>query len=176
MNYWQIFIILILSQSCTSELDDEENENLPSNFYLQAVRKPKYIPATDEQLKLVRAAKDSIKINYSYSFGECFGYCEHSAKLSSRGILINHFNWKENHSVTTYHSMSNSVYSTLINSIDFKSFLAFDKYLGCGDCADGGSKTIEITLNTEKKSISGTFGFRVKSVQHLLDFLRGLHS
>ncbi len=132
-----------------------------------------YDQAEKDQIQKVNECADLFQIEYGYSFGECFGFCERKIKFTSAGILTTHIRREGNLTICTYEPIEPKKYDSLINSFDFKEFKMFDDYLGCGDCADGGDEYLLISKNSEeKKRISGTYGFEVACVQELLDYFR----
>jgi hypothetical protein len=132
-----------------------------------------YNPAQKDQIQKVNECTYLFQIEYGYSFGECLGFCERKIKFTSAGVLTTSVQREDNLTICTYEPMDQKLYDSLTNSFDFKEFKLFDDYLGCGDCADGGTEYLRISKNSkETKVISGTYGFEVACVQKLLDYFR----
>ena len=124
-----------------------------------------YNPAQTNEIDLVRNSEDNYTVEYGYSFGECIGFCKSEIEFSSKGVLKTRLRWSDNKEIIEYFSIEDSIYNTLIGSIDYQEFIDFDENLGCGDCADGGLEWIEIKKKEQSKNLSGTYGFKVDCIQ-----------
>lgn len=133
-----------------------------------------YTPAKLSEIELVRTTTDEYSIKYGYSFGECYGFCESKVEFTSNGVLNTRFRWSDEKETTEYIGIADSIYNELITSIDYKEFIEFDEYLGCGDCADGGNEWIEIKNGEQTRKLGGTYGFEIEYISSLLHFLRHL--
>jgi hypothetical protein len=134
------------------------------------------IPADSVQIKKVLEAKDDYKIEYGYSFGECFGFCEAQIILSSEGVLVTRHRWEDKKTITTYVPIEKSEYEDLIASINFNEFINFNEDLGCGDCADSGAEFLNISFKSESKIINGTYGYNCAPVDQMLTYLRTIEN
>lgn len=185
----KVLIIISLFASVISSCGENSSYNVPTrntpyqeNKFLseskykygsEQLAYRNYEQAEKDQIQKVNECVDLFQIEYGYSFGECFGFCERKIKFTSAGILSTDKRSQDNLSICTYEPIQPKIYDSLINSFDFKEFEQFDDYLGCGDCADGGDEYLVISKNAiEEKRISGTFGYEVACVQELLDYFR----
>lgn len=181
-----LFIVSLFSSitSCKEESNSLITKNTNNTIKFESTYKTiefeadeslkNYIPASKVEIHRVQTTADSYKIKYGYSFGECVGFCKSTIELSSKGILKTQYRWRDKKTIISYHSIDTDTYDSLMSTINFSNFLDFDENLGCGDCADGGAEWIEIKKEDNSKKISGTFGFKLKPVQSILDYLKSI--
>lgn len=131
-----------------------------------------YSKASEDQMAKVKNAQSQYTITYGYSFGECRGFCKSKLIFSSEGVLKTATRWKDDYQKIQYFPITQTTYDSLVQTIDFPTLLTFNKYLGCGDCADGGAEWIEICKGSSKKVLSGTYGFTAEPIQKLLSYIR----
>lgn len=178
-----LILLVLFHSSCSQQEKTLYSENKNFNEAIEKTYKIQhpeesdlvnYIPAGSNQIRKVRSAKDKIRIEYGFSFGECKGFCKQKMEFSSEGILSTKTRWSDEMTIVEYTPINKSTYDSLMHSIQYDEFFSFKEYLGCGDCADGGSEWLIIKRASKVKRIEGTFGYQVACVQELLDYLRAI--
>lgn len=172
-------MLIVIMTSC---LSNHENQNSKSKSEISKSQittsndpsNLSKLPTDSTQLFKILNSNDILKIKYGYSFGQCNGLCKTEIVFSSYGIVQEKKSWDGSSNIISIIPISKIKYERIISQINFKDFLVFNKYLGCGDCADGGEEYLTITKGHFKKTILGTYGYSCPPVDTLLNYFRNI--
>lgn len=116
-------------------------------------------------------------IKHGTGFGMCVGPCKNELTLmndeASFTVYYNGGRGTEGGEPKTYTEKLTTEYiNDVLKTVDFEKFKKLDEYIGCPDCADGGSEWVEIITNNSKHKVTFEYGHEVKEIESLLKLLR----
>jgi len=116
-------------------------------------------------------------IKHGTGFGMCVGPCKKELTLmNDEASFTIYYNGGRGTEVgepqTHTEKLTTEYINEVLKNVDFEKFKKLDEYIGCPDCADGGSEWVEIIKNDSKYKITFEYGKEVKEIEPLLKLLR----